>query len=157
MDIPGQLPAPGIRKAESKMAKFLDKLFGTYSERQLKAIYPIVDKIDALENEYRALTDAELRAKTDAFRARFGQGETLDALLPEAFATVREAADRVLGMRHYRVQLIGGIVLHQGRIAEMKTGEGKTLVATLPAYLNAIAGKGVHIVTVNDYLAKRDS
>ncbi|MDE7035277.1 MAG: preprotein translocase subunit SecA [Eubacteriales bacterium] len=139
------------------MAKFLDKLFGTYSERQLKAIYPIVDKIDALENEYRALTDAELRAKTDAFRARFGQGETLDALLPEAFATVREAADRVLGMRHYRVQLIGGIVLHQGRIAEMKTGEGKTLVATLPAYLNAIAGKGVHIVTVNDYLAKRDS
>ena len=139
------------------MAKFLDRIFGTYSERQLKAIYPIADKILSLENEYRALTDAQLRGKTDEFRQRFANGESLDSLLPEAFATVREAADRVLGMRHYRVQLIGGIVLHQGRIAEMKTGEGKTLVATLPAYLNAIAGKGVHIVTVNDYLAKRDS
>ncbi len=139
------------------MAKFLDRIFGTYSERQLKAIYPVADKILSLENEYRALTDAQLRGKTDEFRQRFANGESLDSLLPEAFATVREAADRVLGMRHYRVQLIGGIVLHQGRIAEMKTGEGKTLVATLPAYLNAIAGKGVHIVTVNDYLAKRDS
>ena len=138
------------------MAKFLDRIFGTYSERQLKAIYPVADKILSLENEYRALTDAQLRGKTDEFRQRFANGESLDSLLPEAFATVREAADRVLGMRHYRVQLIGGIVLHQGRIAEMKTGEGKTLVATLPAYLNAIAGKGVHIVTVNDYLAKRD-
>ncbi len=139
------------------MAKFFDKIFGTYSERQLKAIYPVADQILSLENEYRALTDAQLRAKTGEFRKRYADGETLDSLLPEAFATVREAADRVLGMRHYRVQLIGGIVLHQGRIAEMKTGEGKTLVATLPAYLNAIAGRGVHIVTVNDYLAKRDS
>ena len=139
------------------MGKILDKIFGTYSERQLKAIYPIADKILSLENEYRALTDAQLRAKTDEFRERFENGETLDDLLPEAFATVREASDRVLGLRHYRVQLIGGIVLHQGRIAEMKTGEGKTLMATLPAYLNAIPGNGVHIVTVNDYLAKRDS
>ena len=135
----------------------MTKLFGTYSDRELKAIYPLVDKVEALEDEYRALTDAQLRAKTDEFKERYAQGESLDDLLPEAFATVREAADRVLGLRPYRVQLVGGVVLHQGRIAEMKTGEGKTLVATLPTYLNALTGKGVHIVTVNDYLAKRDS
>ena len=133
------------------------KIFGTYSERELKSIYPIADQIEALADEYKALSDAELQAKTPAFKERLANGETLDDILPEAFATVREAADRVLGMRPYRVQLIGGIVLHQGRIAEMKTGEGKTLVATLPAYLNALSGEGVHIVTVNDYLAKRDS
>ena len=135
----------------------IQKIFGTYSERELKSIYPIADKIEALEEEYRALTDEQLQAKTPEFKQRLQQGETLDDILPEAFATVREAADRVLGLRPYRVQLIGGIVLHQGRIAEMKTGEGKTLVATLPAYLNALTGNGVHIVTVNDYLAKRDS
>ena len=133
------------------------KIFGTYSERELKSIYPIADQIEALADEYKALSDAELQAKTPAFKERLANGETLDDILPEAFATVREAADRVLGLRPYRVQLIGGIVLHQGRIAEMKTGEGKTLVATLPAYLNALLGEGVHIVTVNDYLAKRDS
>ena len=133
------------------------KVFGTYSQRELKSIYPIVDKITALEDEYKALTDAQLQAKTPEFKARLQNGETLDDILPEAFAAVREAADRVLGMRPYPVQLVGGIVLHQGRIAEMKTGEGKTLVATLPAYLNALTGEGVHIVTVNDYLAKRDS
>ena len=133
------------------------KLFGTRSQREVKALERTVDRIEALEDEYRALSDKELRAKTDEFRARLGQGETLDDILPEAFATCREAADRVLGMRPYRVQLIGGIILHQGRIAEMKTGEGKTLVATLPAYLNGLAGYGVHIITVNDYLAKRDS
>ena len=133
------------------------KVFGTYSQRELKSIYPIVDKITALEDDYKKLTDAELQAKTPEFKQRLAAGETLDDLLPEAFATVREAADRVLGMRPYPVQLVGGIVLHQGRIAEMKTGEGKTLVATLPAYLNALTGEGVHIVTVNDYLAKRDS
>ena len=133
------------------------KIFGTYSERELKSIYPIADQIEALADEYKALSDAELQAKTPAFKERLANGETLDDILPEAFATVREAADRVLGLRPYRVQLIGGIVLHQGRIAEMKTGEGKTLVATLPAYLNALTGEGVHIVTVNDYLAKRDS
>ena len=133
------------------------KVFGTYSQRELKSIYPIVDKITALEDEYRQLTDAELQAKTPEFKERLANGETLDDILPEAFAAVREAADRVLGMRPYPVQLVGGIVLHQGRIAEMKTGEGKTLVATLPAYLNALTGEGVHIVTVNDYLAKRDS
>ena len=135
----------------------ITKLFGTYSERELKSIYPIVDKIEAMADEYRALTDEELRAKTPEFKARLANGETLDDILPEAFAAVREAAGRVLGLYPYRVQLIGGIVLHQGRIAEMKTGEGKTLVATLPAYLNALTGNGVHIVTVNDYLAKRDS
>ena len=135
----------------------ITKIFGTYSERELKRIYPIVDKIEALENEYKALTDAQLTAKTAQFKERLANGETLDDILPEAFATVREASVRVLGMRPYRVQLIGGIILHQGRIAEMRTGEGKTLVATLPAYLNALTGKGVHIVTVNDYLAKRDS
>ena len=135
----------------------IQKIFGTYSERELKSIYPIADKIEALEEEYRALTDEQLQAKTPEFKQRLQQGETLDDILSEAFAAVREAADRVLGLRPYRVQLIGGIVLHQGRIAEMKTGEGKTLVATLPAYLNALTGNGVHIVTVNDYLAKRDS
>ncbi len=135
----------------------ITKIFGTYSERELKSIYPIVDKIEALEAEYAAMTDAQLQAKTPEFKERLAAGETLDDILPEAFATVREASRRVLGMFPYRVQLVGGIVLHQGRIAEMKTGEGKTLVATLPAYLNALSGKGVHIVTVNDYLAKRDS
>ncbi|MGO5028783.1 preprotein translocase subunit SecA [Candidatus Agathobaculum pullicola] len=139
------------------MANLFTKIFGTHSSHELKKIYPIADKVDALEEQYKKLTDAELRAKTDEFKARYQNGESLDNLLPEAFATCREAAWRVLGMRHYRVQVIGGIVLHQGRIAEMKTGEGKTLVATLPAYLNALTGKGVHIVTVNDYLAKRDS
>ena len=132
----------------------ITKLFGTYSERELKSIYPIVDKIEAMADEYRALTDEELRAKTPEFKARLANGETLDDILPEAFAAVREAAGRVLGLYPYRVQLIGGIVLHQGRIAEMKTGEGKTFTAALPAYLNALSGKGVHIVTVNDYLAK---
>ena len=135
----------------------IKKLFGDYSTRELKSIYPIVDKIEALEDEYKAMSDEALRAKTAEFKERLAGGETLDDILPEAFATVREAADRVLGLRPYRVQLVGGIVLHQGRIAEMKTGEGKTLVATLPAYLNALTGRGVHIVTVNDYLAKRDS
>ncbi|MCD8160211.1 MAG: preprotein translocase subunit SecA [Clostridiales bacterium] len=133
------------------------KLLGTNSKREVKKITPIVDKIESMADEYKAMTDEELRAKTDEFKARLAQGETTDEILPEAFATCREAADRVLGLRPYRVQLIGGIILHQGRIAEMKTGEGKTLVATLPAYLNALTGKGVHIVTVNDYLAKRDS
>ena len=136
---------------------FLTKLFGTYSDRELKQIYPIVDKIEALEPEYQALSDAGLAAKTPQFKERLANGETLDDILPEAFAAVREASVRVLGLRPYRVQLVGGVVLHQGRIAEMKTGEGKTLVATLPAYLNALSGQGVHIVTVNDYLAKRDS
>ena len=133
------------------------KLFGSYSDRELKRIYPIADAIEKLEPEYEAMSDAELRAKTDEFKARLAEGETLDDILPEAFATAREAAWRVLGMKPFRVQLIGGIVLHQGRIAEMKTGEGKTLVAVLPAYLNALNGEGVHIVTVNDYLARRDS
>ena len=134
-----------------------DKLFGTYSEREVKKINPIVDRIESLSDSFAALSDEELKAKTDEFKARVAQGETLDSLLPEAFAAVREACWRVLGMRPFRVQLIGGVVLHQGRIAEMKTGEGKTLVAVLPAYLNALTGDGVHIVTVNDYLAKRDS
>ena len=135
----------------------IEKIFGTHSQNELKRIYPIVDRIEAMESEMKALSDEELRAKTREFKDRLGQGETLDDILPEAFAVVREAAYRSLGMRHYRVQLIGGIVLHQGRIAEMKTGEGKTLVSTLPAYLNALDGKGVNIVTVNDYLAKRDA
>ena len=135
----------------------LKKLFGTSSEKELRAIKPIVDKIEALDGEYSKLTDEQLKAKTPEFKARIANGESLDDILPEAFAACREAAWRVLGMKPYRVQLIGGIILHQGRIAEMKTGEGKTLVATLPAYLNALAGEGVHIVTVNDYLAKRDS
>ena len=136
---------------------FLGKLFGSHTDRELKRIYPIVDKIEALEPQFQALSDEELRAKTEEFKQRYQGGEDLDALLPEAFAAVREAAWRVLGMKPFRVQLIGGIVLHQGRIAEMKTGEGKTLVAVLPAYLNALTGEGVHIVTVNDYLARRDS
>ena len=135
----------------------MKKIFGDYSSRELKSIYPIVDKIESMADEYKAMSDEALRAKTTEFKERLQNGETLDDILPEAFATVREAADRVLGMRPYRVQLVGGIVLHQGRIAEMKTGEGKPLVATLPAYLNALTGRGVHIVTVNDYLAKRDS
>lgn len=135
----------------------IEKVFGTHSERELKMIYPIVNKIEALRPKMQALTDEELRDNTRIFRERLANGETLDDILPEAFATVREAAKRTLNMEHYPVQLIGGIVLHQGRIAEMKTGEGKTLVSTAPAYLNALAGKGVHIVTVNDYLAKRDA
>ena len=135
----------------------ITKIFGTTSEREVKKLRPLVDKIEALNEPYKALTDEELRGKTAEFKQRLSEGETLDGILPEAFAAVREAAWRVLGMRPYRVQLIGGIILHQGRIAEMKTGEGKTLVAILPAYLNALAGEGVHIVTVNDYLAKRDS
>ncbi|MGI5929572.1 preprotein translocase subunit SecA [Pseudoflavonifractor sp.] len=139
------------------MGNLLKKIFGTSSQRKLKEIEPLVKKIEALEEPYKALTDEELRAKTDEFKARLKNGETTDDILPEAFAVCREASWRVLGMRPYRVQLIGGIILHQGRIAEMKTGEGKTLVATLPAYLNALTGEGVHIVTVNDYLAKRDS
>ena len=134
-----------------------NKLFGSHSDRELKKIYPIVDKIEALEGQMGALSDEELRDKTAEFKERYARGESLDDMLPEAFAAVREAAWRVLGMKPFRVQLIGGIVLHEGRIAEMKTGEGKTLVAVLPAYLNAIAGEGVHVVTVNDYLAKRDS
>ena len=135
----------------------IEKVFGTHSDRELKLIYPIVDKIVALKPEMEKLTDEELRDNTRKFKERLANGETLDDLLPEAFATVREAAKLVLKMEHYPVQLIGGIVLHQGRIAEMKTGEGKTLVSTCPAYLNALAGKGVFIVTVNDYLAKRDA
>ena len=135
----------------------IDKIFGTHSEHELKHIYPIVDKIEAMRDTMVALSDDELKAKTGEFKERLSKGETLDDLLPEAYAVVREAARRTLGMEHFRVQLIGGIILHQGRIAEMKTGEGKTLVSTLPAYLNALEGKGVHIVTVNDYLAKRDA
>ncbi len=137
--------------------KIVDKVFGTHSERELKRIRPLVAKINSLEPEISALTDDELRAKTDEFKERLAKGETKDDILPEAFAVVREAGKRTLGMRHYDVQLIGGIILHQGRISEMKTGEGKTLVSTLPAYLNALDGEGVHIVTVNDYLAKRDA
>ena len=135
----------------------LEKIFGTHSDHELKRIYPIVDRIEAMDEDMQKLTDEELRDKTKEFKERLANGETLDDILPEAFATVREAASRSLHMKHYRVQLIGGIVLHQGRIAEMRTGEGKTLVSTLPAYVNALAGKGVHIVTVNDYLAKRDA
>ena len=135
----------------------ITKLFGTRSEREVKKIEPIIAKIEALAPQYQAMSDTELKAVTPQLKQRLADGQTLDDILPDAFAAVREAADRVLGMRPYRVQLIGGVVLHQGRIAEMKTGEGKTLVAVLPAYLNALAGKGVHIVTVNDYLAKRDS
>ncbi|MBQ9957898.1 MAG: preprotein translocase subunit SecA, partial [Clostridia bacterium] len=134
------------------------KLFNrNYSKRELKHIYPILDRVTALEAEMTELTDEQLREKTAEFKERYSSGESLDSMLPEAFAVCREAAWRVLGMKHYPVQIIGGIILHQGRISEMKTGEGKTLVATLPAYLNAITGEGVHIVTVNDYLARRDS
>jgi len=135
----------------------ITKLFGTHSERELKLVYPIVNRIEALDEEYQKLSDEQLKAKTQEFKDRLAKGETLDDILVEAYATVREAAFRVLGMKHYRVQLIGGVILHQGRITEMRTGEGKTLVSTLPAYLNALEGKGVHIVTVNDYLAKRDA
>ena len=136
---------------------FLTKVFGSKNERELKKLHPLVDKINSLEPEIKALSDEELRRQTQILKERYKKGETLDELLPEAFATVREASVRVLGMRHFDVQLIGGIVLHQGKISEMKTGEGKTLVSTLPAYLNALTGKGVHIVTVNDYLARRDT
>jgi preprotein translocase subunit SecA len=133
---------------------FLDKIFGTESEKALKAIYPVVAEINALEGVMSALSDDELRAKTTEFKNRISSGETLDNILPEAFSVVREASRRTLGQRHFDVQLIGGIVLHRGGIAEMKTGEGKTLVATLPLYLNALTGKGVHLVTVNDYLSR---
>ena len=139
------------------LKNIIEKVIGTYSDRELKKIYPIVDKVTALEETMAAKSDTELRAMTDEFKKRLKNGETTDDILPEAFAVCREASWRVLGMKHFPVQIVGGIVLHQGRIAEMKTGEGKTLVATLPAYLNALTGKGVHIVTVNDYLAKRDS
>ena len=131
----------------------IKKIFGSYSEKEIKRIMPLVDNIEALEEDYKKFSDDELKAKTEEFKKRLDDGETLEDILPEAFATVREASSRVLGMRHFKVQLIGGIILHQGRIAEMKTGEGKTLVVTLPAYLNALTGKGVHIITVNDYLA----
>ena len=137
--------------------KIIDKIFGTHSERELKRIMPLVEKIESLRPSMQALSDEQLRAKTKEYKERLAKGETLDDLLPEAYATIREAAKRVLNMEHYRVQLIGGIILHQGRISEMRTGEGKTLVSTLPAYLNALSGKGVHVVTVNDYLAKRDA
>ena len=137
--------------------KLFEKIFGTHSENELKRIYPIADRIEAMEADMQKLSDDELKNKTNEFKERLANGETLDDILPEAYAVVREAATRVLGMRHYRVQLIGGIILHQGRIAEMRTGEGKTLVSTLPAYLNALTGEGVHVVTVNDYLAKRDA
>ena len=136
---------------------FLDKIFGNYSQKELKRIDPIVQKVLALEETYRTMSEDELKGQTALLKERLANGETLDDILPEAFAACREACDRVLEMRPYPVQIIGGIILHQGRIAEMKTGEGKTLVETLPAYLNALAGEGVHIVTVNDYLAKRDS
>ena len=135
----------------------MGKIFKSYSEREVKRTKPLIEKINKLEPDMEKLSDKELSAKTIEFRERLKKGEDLDSLLPEAFAVVREASKRVLGMRHFDVQLIGGIILHQGRIAEMKTGEGKTLVATLPVYLNALAEKGVHVVTVNDYLAKRDS
>ena len=139
------------------MQRILSKVFGTRNDREIKRTLPIVERVNALEAETEALSDEALRARTGAFRERVDAGESLDDLLPEAFATVREAARRTLRQRHYDVQLIGGIFLHQGNIAEMKTGEGKTLVATLPSYLNALSGKGVHVVTVNDYLAKRDA
>jgi preprotein translocase subunit SecA len=135
----------------------LSKVFGTKNERTVKSLQPLVEKINALEPSVKALTDDALKAKTIEFRERLTKGEKVDDLLPEAFAVCREASMRVLGMRHFDVQMIGGIVLHRGNIAEMKTGEGKTLVATLPVYLNALTGRGVHVVTVNDYLAKRDS
>ena len=135
----------------------VEKIFGTHSQRELKRIEGLVDKIESLRPSMMQLTDAQLRDKTKEYKDRLAAGETLDDLLPEAFATVREAAKRVLNMEHFRVQLMGGIILHQGRIAEMKTGEGKTLVSTSPAYLNALEGKGVHVITVNDYVAKRDS
>ena len=135
----------------------VQKIFGTHSQHELKRINPIADKVESYREEYSKLTDEQLKAKTKEFKERLAKGETLDDILPEAYATVREAGKRVLGMEHYRVQIIGGIILHQGRIAEMRTGEGKTLVCTLPAYLNALEEKGVLVVTVNDYLAKRDA
>lgn len=135
----------------------LNAVFGTYSEREVKRLKPTIQKINDLDEELQKLSDEELKAKTPAFKERLANGETLDDILPEAFAVVREASKRVLGMKHYDEQLMGGMILHQGRISEMKTGEGKTLVATLPAYLNGLSGNGVHIVTVNDYLAKRDA
>ena len=134
-----------------------ESIFGTHSDHEIKKIEPIKKKVLALDEEYQKLSDNELKAKTEEFKARLSNGETLDDILPEAFATIREASWRVLGLKPYPVQIIGGIVLHQGRIAEMKTGEGKTLVATMPVYLNALTGKGVHVVTVNEYLAKRDA
>ena len=147
----------GIRRAGKRKTEFevkpmgvFEKIFGSYSDREVKRVIPIAKKVMAYDEAYTKLTDAQLRAKTDEFRSRLAAGETTDDILPEAFAAVREAAWRVLGMKHFYVQVIGGIILHQGRIAEMKTGEGKTLVSTLPAYLNALPGKGVHIVTVND-------
>ncbi|MBQ2407320.1 MAG: preprotein translocase subunit SecA, partial [Lachnospiraceae bacterium] len=135
----------------------VEKLFGTHSEREIKRIMPLVEKIESLRDSMMALSDYELREKTTEYKKRLQEGETLDDLLPEAYATVREAARRVLNTEHYHVQLMGGIILHQGRIAEMRTGEGKTQTCLLPAYLNALEGKGVHVVTVNDYLAKRDA
>ena len=134
--------------------KLIEKIFGSYSKREINKIIPIIDKIEEFEKSLKDLSDEELKNKTAQFKERLKNGETLDDILPEAYATVAEASSRVLGMRHFRVQLIGGVILHQGRIAEMKTGEGKTLVATLPVYLNALSGNGVHVVTVNDYLAK---
>ena len=134
-----------------------EKLFGTNAERELKKVYPLADEVLALEGKYAKMSNEQLRAQTDSFKKRLANAETLEDILPEAFAVCREAAWRVLGLKHFRVQIIGGIILHRGMIAEMKTGEGKTLMATLAAYLNALSGKGVHIVTVNDYLAKRDS
>ncbi|HCB92018.1 MAG TPA: preprotein translocase subunit SecA, partial [Ruminococcaceae bacterium] len=139
------------------MNPILKKLFGGYSRRELKRIQPLCNAVLELESKYKAMSDEELKAQTPALKQRLANGETPEGVLPDAFAVCREASDRVLGMRHFPVQVLGGIVLHQGRIAEMKTGEGKTLVATLPAYLNGLTGKGVHIVTVNDYLARRDS
>ena len=139
------------------LASFLTKVFGSKNERELKKLQPIIEQINALETDLKALSDDQLKGHTAKFKERLHNGEPLDDLLPEAFAVVREASRRTLNMRHFDVQLLGGIVLHQGKIAEMKTGEGKTLVATLPAYLNALTGKGVHIITVNDYLASRDT
>ncbi|MCK5812093.1 MAG: preprotein translocase subunit SecA, partial [Clostridiales bacterium] len=139
------------------MKKLIRKIIGSYSDREIKRLMPIVNEIESYQEEFSLLSDAQLKEHTNLYKEQLKQGKTLDEILPRAFATVREAATRVLNMTPYRVQLIGGIVLHQGRIAEMKTGEGKTLVATLPVYLNALSGEGVHVVTVNDYLAKRDS
>ena len=139
------------------MLKSIAKMIGGSSERSVKKLQPYVDEVNGLEEDFEALTDEGLRVTTDEFRARMNEGEDLDDILPEAFAAVREAAKRTLGQRHFDVQIIGGVVLHQGKIAEMRTGEGKTLVATLPAYLNGLTGRGVHVVTVNDYLARRDS
>lgn len=136
---------------------FIKALFGNYSKKELKRVKPIMNSVLELEDKYKAMTEEELKNQTNILKERLANGETTDDILPDAFAVCREASDRVLGMRHYPVQVIGGIVLHQGRIAEMRTGEGKTLVATLPAYLNGLTGEGVHVVTVNDYLAKRDS